>query len=140
MGIYIVGIDGSETAKRAARRAADLAAASGGELVIVCAYTEPKGVYTAIDSPSGTAASAAIAAQEIVQDQAEEFRAGGIRATPVVAEGKPGQVILAEAERRGADVIVVGNRRMQGIGRILGSVANEVAHHAPCDVLIVKTV
>ena len=39
-----------------------------------------------------------------------------------------------------ADVIVVGNRRMQGVGRLLGSVANEVAHNAPCDVFIVKTV
>ena len=45
-----------------------------------------------------------------------------------------------EAERLEADVIVVGNRRMQGVSRLLGSVANEVAHNAPCDVLIVKTV
>ena len=37
-------------------------------------------------------------------------------------------------------MIIVGNRRMQGMGRLLGSVANEVAHNAPCDVLIVKTV
>jgi nucleotide-binding universal stress UspA family protein len=36
-------------------------------------------------------------------------------------------------------MIVVGNRRMQGLGRLLGSVANDVAHHAPCDVHIVKT-
>jgi nucleotide-binding universal stress UspA family protein len=34
---------------------------------------------------------------------------------------------------------VLGNRRMQGAGRILGSVANSVAHHAPCDVYVVKT-
>jgi nucleotide-binding universal stress UspA family protein len=36
-------------------------------------------------------------------------------------------------------MIVVGNRRMQGIGRVLGSVANSVAHNAPCDVYIAKT-
>jgi nucleotide-binding universal stress UspA family protein len=40
----------------------------------------------------------------------------------------------------GADLIVVGNRRVQGIGRLLGSVATDVAQHAPCDVYIVKTV
>ena len=39
-----------------------------------------------------------------------------------------------------AELIVVGNRRTQGIGRVLGSVAVSVAAHAPCDVYIVKTV
>ena len=45
-----------------------------------------------------------------------------------------------EHERVGADMIVVGNRRMQGVQRILGAVANDIAHHAQCDVLVVKTV
>ena len=38
-----------------------------------------------------------------------------------------------------ARMIVVGNRRMHGIGRVLGSVANSVAHNAPCDVYIANT-
>jgi nucleotide-binding universal stress UspA family protein len=59
----------------------------------------------------------------------------------VAAEvGKPHDVLVAEATRLEARLIVVGNRRMQGIGRVLGSVANSVAHNAPCDVYIVKTV
>ena len=53
--------------------------------------------------------------------------------------GKPTEVLIGEAERLGASLIVVGNRRMQGLGRVLGSVANSVAHNAPCDVYIVKT-
>jgi len=28
---------------------------------------------------------------------------------------------------------------MTGIGRVLGSIANDVAHHAPCSVYIAKT-
>ena len=36
-------------------------------------------------------------------------------------------------------LIVVGNRRMRGIGRVLGSVANSVAHNATCDVYIANT-
>ena len=39
-----------------------------------------------------------------------------------------------------AELIVVGNRRMQGVQRLLGAVANDVVHHADCDVLVVKTV
>jgi nucleotide-binding universal stress UspA family protein len=38
-----------------------------------------------------------------------------------------------------ADLIVVRNKKMQGAGRFLGSVPNDIAHHAPCSVLIVKT-
>ena len=55
------------------------------------------------------------------------------------ARGKPAEALIAEAERTNALMIVVGNRRMQGIGRLLGSVANSVAHNAPCDVYIAKT-
>ena len=56
------------------------------------------------------------------------------------ARGKPADAIVTVAKDIRADLIVVGNRRVQGIGRILGSVATDIAHHAPCDVYIVKTV
>ena len=48
-------------------------------------------------------------------------------------------MILAEAEKVSADLIVVGSKRMTGIARVLGSVANDVAHHAPCSVYVAKT-
>jgi nucleotide-binding universal stress UspA family protein len=60
-----------------------------------------------------------------------------IESSPI--QGKPADALVEEAKRLGADLIVVGNRRVQGIGRVLGSVATDVAHHAPCDVYIVKT-
>ncbi len=59
--------------------------------------------------------------------------------TIAVFEGDPERVILAEAERLDADLIVVGNVRMQGVGRLLGSVGSHVLHHASCNVMIVKT-
>ena len=44
------------------------------------------------------------------------------------------------AEEVRADLIVVGNRGMQGAARrVLGSVPNTIAHSAPCSVLIVDT-
>jgi nucleotide-binding universal stress UspA family protein len=36
-----------------------------------------------------------------------------------------------EAARVEAGMLVVGDRRLPGIGRVLGSVANSVAHNAP---------
>lgn len=80
------------------------------------------------------------AAERVVADQLEEYRRAGVDATTAIGEGKPAKVLLEEAVAVGAEMIVVGNRRMQGVSRVLGSIANEVAHHAPCDVYIVKTV
>jgi nucleotide-binding universal stress UspA family protein len=36
-------------------------------------------------------------------------------------------------------MIVVGNRRVQGISRVLGAIATDVARRASCDVLISDT-
>ena len=53
---------------------------------------------------------------------------------------KPGEVLLSEAEKLGADLIVVGNKGMTGARRfLLGSVPNKVSHHAPCSVFIART-
>ena len=48
--------------------------------------------------------------------------------------------ILNVAEETNADLIVVGNKGMTGARRfLLGSVPNNVSHHAPCSVIIVRT-
>jgi nucleotide-binding universal stress UspA family protein len=54
--------------------------------------------------------------------------------------GDPADVIVAVADRVGADLIVVGSKGMRGTRRILGSVPNRVAHKAGCHVLVAKTV
>lgn len=52
----------------------------------------------------------------------------------------PAHAIVHVAKQVGADLVVVGNKGMQGAKRfLLGSVPNSVAHNAPCAVLIVKT-
>jgi nucleotide-binding universal stress UspA family protein len=53
--------------------------------------------------------------------------------------GAPADAICEVAREVSADLIVVGNKGMQGIRRVLGSVPNSVAHQAPCDVLIAFT-
>ena len=55
------------------------------------------------------------------------------------AAGEPAAAIVNVATRLGVDLIVVGNKGMRGKRRVLGSVPNSVAHHAPCAVLIVDT-
>ena len=54
--------------------------------------------------------------------------------------GNPAKALVTIAEKVGADLIVVGNRGMKGLkGKVLGSVPNEVSHHASCAVLILNT-
>jgi nucleotide-binding universal stress UspA family protein len=56
-----------------------------------------------------------------------------------VVEGYPKEAILAEAERWGADLIVVGSHGYRGLTRLwLGSVSQAVASHAGCSVEIVR--
>jgi hypothetical protein len=44
------------------------------------------------------------------------------------------------AEEQGAALIVVGNKGMTGSRRyLLGDVPNKVSHHAPCNVMILRT-
>ena len=106
---------------------------------VVCAYSGRDASTIQVGSDSFTVSSLTTA-EQIAEQQAAAYRAQGIKSTSAAIDGKPGDVLIEEAERTDADVIVVGNRRMQGVKRVLGAVANDVAHHAPCDVLIVKTV
>ena len=63
----------------------------------------------------------------------------GVRAEYHAAKGDPAEAIVRVADRLDADLIVVGNRGMKGVRRVLGSVPNSVAHLANCSVLIVDT-
>jgi uncharacterized protein len=63
-----------------------------------------------------------------------------IRVTGIVAEGRPEQVILDQAHKASADLIVMGTHGRTGLERILmGSVAERVIGFAECPVLAVKT-
>ena len=69
----------------------------------------------------------------------EAFPDIGHRLTTLVVKDRPVPAILEEAEKWGADLIVMGSH---GYGfwkrTFLGSVSNSVVHNAPCSVLIVR--
>jgi len=57
-----------------------------------------------------------------------------------IIQGSPRQVIIDEAEKWGADLIVMGSRGLGAWNRLLlGSVSSAVVHHANCSVEIVRT-
>ena len=138
----VVGVDGSDTAAKAAVAAARLAGATGSHLHIVTAYKEvTSGVVELGTDEFFDADEFYFSSDEeaLAVAHAEAARVGVAGVTVEAVHDKPADALISEAKRLGAKMIVVGNRRMQGLGRLLGSVANDVAHHAPCDVYIVKT-
>lgn len=56
----------------------------------------------------------------------------------VIKVGPARTIILEEADRIGADLIIVGSHGRHGIRLLLGSTANAVLHGAACDVLAVR--
>jgi nucleotide-binding universal stress UspA family protein len=137
-GIIVVGVDGSETALKAAQTAAGLAASMGATLHVVSAFDSDRTEVFGSGSDQWIVSDAG-EAEKVARTVADSLRSGDLQVTFSAARGKPAEALINEAERRGAQMIVVGNRRMRGIGRVLGSVANSVAHSAPCDVYIAKT-
>lgn len=137
----VVGTDGSDTARRAVEEAARLADAVGGQLHVVSAF-EPAGGRIA-GAPEGAAKVWAIApdseVEALVGEALASVRESGVEAHSHTVKGDPADALLEVAERVKADLIVVGNRGMHGMGRVLGSTPNKVSHRARCSVLIVAT-
>ena len=138
--IILVGVDGSDTSRLAAHKAAELAAGLGATLHVVSAVDKPATETIPAGGSTTRELSAGEAAERIAAQVAAELAPITTDVVSGPVQGKPAEALLFEAARLEAKMIVVGNRRVQGISRILGSVATDVAQKAPCDVYIVKTV
>ena len=129
----------------AVRQAIDLAKLSGAALSIVSAYAPvSKGASRASRSMRRPTSSmrSALARTSTSSSTPPPRRPSkaGVEAQTHPVEGEPAEAILTVAEETKADLIVVGNKGMSGARRfLLGSVPNNVSHHAPCSVIIVRT-
>lgn len=141
MQIIVTGVDGSETAERAARKAAFLAEGLGADLHVISAYGK-FAVDTFASGDEEFRFTTIGDAEQVAAKVAAQLKRGfpGLAVRSSASEGKPADALVKTAERLGADLIVVGNRRVQGPSRILGSIARDVAGHAHCDVYVVHTV
>ena len=133
----IVAVDRSETSANAARKAAALAAAYDANLHIVMCVDRSKSVAVSVGSDSFRSDWVS-EAEQYLAEVARKLPNDAI--TTNVSQGDPAKALCDEATRLDARTIVVGNRRVQGVSRVLGSVAGDVLRHAPCDVLIANTI
>jgi len=136
-GKIVVGVDGSEGADRALRFAVEEAGRRGATVVavLVWALLDQPGVPEERrfdpgfgDAEAGAYVDAAI--QRAVGDHP------GVPISPVVVCDLPARGLLNAAED--ADLVVVGARGPGGFaGLLLGSVSQQVVHHAPCPVIVI---
>ncbi len=137
----MVGVDGGETSELAAREAAALAEATGATLHLVTATKGSGGSGSKVVRGGGGeswAVNDVDRASGMLRELARTL-ATTAEVTCMVLDGDPAKAIVGEAERVNADLIVIGNQRVNGVGRVLGAVAVDVVRHAPCSVYIAKT-
>lgn len=138
----VVGTDGSTTAEKAVTHAAQLAAMSGAHLHIamvaprIPVLVAPDMVVASSEWNEATEQSTRLA----LEASAAIAEGAGAEATTHALGGDPADALLSLCEEVDADLLVIGNRGMQGARRfLLGSVSSRCAHHADCSVLIVQT-
>jgi nucleotide-binding universal stress UspA family protein len=143
----LLATDGSNCSEAAVNTVAGHRWPEGSELKIISAtdipnvsvteaWVLPDNYYTALDGAANARA------EKAVNDAARRIKSGKASGLEIVTEVKNGHaknVILDEAEKWGADLIVVGSHGYSGWQRfLLGSVSHAVATHAHCSVEIVR--
>mgnify|MGYP003286414885 CR=1 FL=1 len=127
----LLATDGSETSMAATHALADRPWPEGSKFRIVC-VEEP---WALADSKvrNNEQGQAAVSSAERV------LSAARLEATTAVLSGNTRDVILEEAKKWAADLIVVGSHGRRGFKRfLLGSVSEAVAMNAHCSVVVVR--
>jgi nucleotide-binding universal stress UspA family protein len=137
----VAAVDGSDTGRSALGWAVEEARVHGARVIAVHAWSEPPvGTYS-LDAFAVDPEVFRLAAQEVLDHDVAEVTGAGDEAPEIesrLVQGGASGVIIDAAS--GADLVVVGSRGRGGFaGLLLGSVSQQVVHHAPCPVVVIPT-
>lgn len=143
----LLATDGSAHSKAMVKKFAERTFAPNTKVRIISAYQRAS--YILNTAPMGALSeyyaeadqSALKSAENATENAAITLRKKNpkLSISTAVIEGSPKSVILDEAEKFGADLIVVGSHGHGAVaGFLLGSVSQSVALHAKCSVEIVR--
>jgi nucleotide-binding universal stress UspA family protein len=143
----LVPIDGSDHSLKALDYALEFADKYSADLHIVIAYSVTAETFTLIQRV--VPRSMADSYQSDVKERNEQILSDAVqhahtthpylKITKSIVHGRPADKIIEVAKERKMDLIIMGSRGIGGIkGMLLGSVADRVADHAECPVMIVK--
>lgn len=126
-GRIVLATDGSAHSEAAAASAIAFAERAGLPLTVMSATT------------ASHSAERRAQAQAAVDKVAGLANSNGVVGEALVAEGRPDEIVVATAQQKGADLIVVGSHGRTGIAKILlGSISERIIGAAPCPVLVAK--
>jgi nucleotide-binding universal stress UspA family protein len=133
----VVGVDGSGVSELAVRQAFALASAFGVGLEVVHAWSSERRHGLAHASKYVDWAAYEEAERAVVSDclatWAEDYP--DVQVTGTTTEGAPADVLIRHASA--AQLLVVGSHgRGKVLGALLGSVSQNLVHHAPCPVVV----
>jgi len=130
----VVGVDGSALSELALAYAFEQASLKGVGLHVVHAWWTRATAGQTPDTQRDKIAQEKLTLSEAVVGWAEQYPDVEVRVSMPVG---PAVLALTEAAR-GAELLVVGSRGLDGIRRlVLGSVSRGVLKHAPCTVVVV---
>jgi nucleotide-binding universal stress UspA family protein len=134
---YLVGYDGSESAKRAFELALKLARADGGRVRAVTA------LRTTEAGPESCAMMMTDTSSQRAREMLDVLKAGSgdmsARVDTDLVYGSPGDVLMTQVEQYGIDHVIIGHTGHGSLARwLLGSVSDDIVARARIPVTIVR--
>jgi nucleotide-binding universal stress UspA family protein len=143
----LLATDGSDYSKAAVNSVAERPWPQGSEVKIISAmevpfaptaeaWVLPDSYYSELERVAREQAEAAV---KDAVERIESGKASGLEVITKIISGSAREVILDEAEKWDADLIVLGSHGYSGWQRfLLGSVSHAITTHAHCSVEIVR--
>ena len=95
-GLIVVGVDGSPTARLAAKTAADLATGLGVRLHVISAYDRDRVQEVVGEGTDRWLLSSADEAAATAREVAGSVAGNGLEVTSAAAAGKPGEALVSD--------------------------------------------
>jgi nucleotide-binding universal stress UspA family protein len=139
----VAPLDGSEFSECSLDHVTAIAKGCQVNHVVLLKVMEPHDRYTGY---TGVSQETLDEMRQKVRGQSEEYLARvadrlkekGVKASPVIVEGKPADEIINYASQNQADLIIMSTHGSSGLTRwAFGSVADRVVRHAPVPVLVI---
>jgi len=137
----MIAVDGSELALDAVRHGLMLMRRGGLQATLVLGHVQEEAslMELATRGADMVAAASVEAGQDLLASAVALVDAAGVPYETEIGLGSPAATLVDMVERCGCDALIVGARGMGGLrGAWLGSVSQNLVHHSPVPVTVVK--
>ena len=137
----MIAVDGSDLALDAVRHGLMLMRRGGLQATLVLGHVQEEASFMELATRGAdmVAAASVEAGQDLLASAVALVEAAGVPYETEIGLGSPAATLVDMVERCGCDALIVGARGMGGLrGAWLGSVSQDLVHHSPVPVTVVK--